>query len=74
MLPPSMNGELARQYLNERLDHAHRRRVAGSATPPMNYPARQRLGRWMIRVGLALNPGASPSVAAPMAPDTAPAT
>lgn len=74
MLPPSMNDELARQYINERLDRAHRRMVAESAVSPVAHPVRQRLGSWMIRVGSALNPDATPNAASPIVPDTAPAT
>ncbi len=74
MLPPSMNDELARQVVNERLDRAHRRMAVESARVHVSHPVRQQIGRWMIRVGSALNPEATPTVASPLAPDTAPAT
>lgn len=73
MLPPSMNDELARQVLNERLVRAERRMTAASAATTVEHPVRQWLGRWMIRVGLALSPEAALNLSSPATPNPAPA-
>lgn len=70
MLPPSMNDELARQALNERLERAERRMTAASAATTAERPVRQWLGRWMIRVGCALSPDAFPRGSSSVTPDT----
>lgn len=71
MLPPSMNDELARQALYERLERAERRMTAASAATTVEHPVRQRLGRWMIRVGLALSPDGATNLSSPTTLDPA---
>ena len=73
MLPPSMNDELARQDLHERLDRAQRRMAVESVAMPASHPVRHRIGRWMTRFGSALNPEAPPNVVTPGTPDAVPA-